>query len=412
VATFEVTARASGDAATGDDYGFVVLTRGGDTRRLPYFFSVIRPRLAGAEVVPLKHIQSGSTLVGTDRAQFYRWPTTPFGATELFGVDQPVPEEGKEKVYAVDVKQRVVNFGVVVISPRANVGAPIESLLDTNAPIRPRLLGSLDENDVLGYAGSPVNGNSLMPDFLYADGAAGGVFTKPGRYYVVVDSGRDPFTGRTLGGRFVLRTWMNDTKPPRARLISATVSTGRPTVVARFTDAGAGVNPNSLLLDTKQRQVGAVLFDPATGIAVFPIPNDVSPLQAGTSFMRLIGSDYQEAKNVNVTGESLLPNTVFQNISLQVVRGPSITWIAPESRACAPRRAQLAVVAGSNSVISSVIFYDGARQIARVRRSVYGIYRATWSAGRVRKGAHTLSAVVSDVSGRERRATRVVRICR
>ncbi len=37
-----------------------------------------------------------------------------------------------------------------------------------------------------------------MPDFLFSIGASGGVFLPPGRYFVSVDSGRDPFTGRSL----------------------------------------------------------------------------------------------------------------------------------------------------------------------------------------------------------------------
>ena len=49
--------------------------------------------------------------------------------------------------------------------------APIRALLSSNAPIHPWFLGSLDENDVLGYAGIPVNVNGQLPDFLYSIGA-------------------------------------------------------------------------------------------------------------------------------------------------------------------------------------------------------------------------------------------------
>ncbi len=42
------TARAAADAAEGENYGFVVLRRGTDTRRIPYFFLVKRPALGGA----------------------------------------------------------------------------------------------------------------------------------------------------------------------------------------------------------------------------------------------------------------------------------------------------------------------------------------------------------------------------
>src|SRR5205807_10620373 len=72
--TIQITAHASGDAAAGDDFGFVVLNQGGVVRRIPYGFSVTRPKLAGAQAVQLKPIQSGTTAEGVNRATTYRWP--------------------------------------------------------------------------------------------------------------------------------------------------------------------------------------------------------------------------------------------------------------------------------------------------------------------------------------------------
>ena len=124
----------------------------------------------------------------------------------------------------------------------------ITALLSSNAPIHPWFLSSLDENDVQGYAGIPVNSNGLMPDFLRNVGAAGGVFLPPGRYYVSVDSGRDFFTGRSLAGPYRLRSWVNDVRPPNITLITRRISAGRPTIVARVRDAASGVDPLSMLL--------------------------------------------------------------------------------------------------------------------------------------------------------------------
>src|SRR5207237_937274 len=73
-AALSVTARAAADAPAGDDYGFLVLRRGGDTRRVPYDFSVTRPGLAASTAVTLKTLQSGDTRKGTSRAFVYRWP--------------------------------------------------------------------------------------------------------------------------------------------------------------------------------------------------------------------------------------------------------------------------------------------------------------------------------------------------
>jgi hypothetical protein len=408
-----VTAQASAGAPAGDDYGFVVLSGNGVTRRIPYYFSVAHSGLAGVTPIPLKAKQAGTTATGTNRAQFYRWPSNAFGVTGLLGVDQPLAETGNEKVYVMDLKKRAVNFGVVVTSPRPDLGAGLNSIFYGNAPIQPWLLGSLNENDVLGYTGIPVNANSLLPDYLAADGAAGSTFLAPGRYYVAVDSGNDPITGKSLGGRYVLHSWVDDTKPPRVQLLTSTVSAGRPTIVARVTDSGSGVDPLSLLLVSGSTQVGAVMFDPNTGLSVFSIPNSAKPLLAGSNFVRLVAADYQEAKNAYTVGNNLLPNTNLKTVQLKAVKGPTVTWISPADGACVRGRTTLQVVAGSSTRVSSVLFYDGpSRKLARVTRNTYGIYKTTWAAGGARAGKHVLTAVVADVSGRETRTKRVVRVCR
>jgi hypothetical protein len=154
------------------------------------------------------------------------------------------------------------------------------------------------------------------------------------------------------------------------------------------------------------------MYDPQTGIAVFPIPRAARPVQPGSVFMRVIASDYQEAKNAYVKGNNLLPNSTFETVELNVVSRPTVTWIAPAARACVSGKAQLTVVANGKSRLSSVIFMDGSRRIARVKQNRFGIYRATWRTGGVRVGAHVLTAVVADVSGRESQAARPVRVCR
>ena len=97
---------------------------------------------------------------------------------------------------------------------------------------------------------------------------------------------------------------------------------------------------------------------------------------------------------------------------MEVVARPTISWILPNKGACLPaKRAKLQVVASSNAVVSSVGFFDGKRQIGRVRRNVAGIYELNWRPSR-RKGPHVLTAVVSDTRGREAESARPVRICR
>jgi minor extracellular serine protease Vpr len=411
-AMLQVTASAPGGAEPGDNLGFLVLRQGDQVRRVPYAFFVSRPRLAGAEVLPLRPVQTGDTRVGSDRVRVYRWPTAPFGVIGFFGFDQTVPEDGNEKVYAIDVKERAVNIGVVVTRPRLNLRASIQSLFYANAPIQPWLLGSLNEDDLQGFAATPVNVNGSMPDFLFSIGAAGATLVPPGRYYFVVDSGRDPFTGKSLAGPYRLRSWVNDVKPPRIKVLSTRVGAGRPTIAVRITDALSGVDPLSLIVSLKNTQIGPLSFDPATGVALFSVPKEATRLDAGPAFMRVIASDYQESKNVNTEGTNPLPNTTFEGVRVDVVNRPAVTWLAPNRNACVSRTARLEIVASSPAPISSVGFFDGTRQIARVKKNVAGVYRVTWRTAKVRRGRHTLTAVASDTAGRESRSTRSLRVCK
>ena len=94
-----------------------------------------------------------------------------------------------------------------------------------------------DENDVQGYAGLPVNVNNLTIDYPLDIGAAGTVFPRTKAYYVAVDSGRDPFTGRSLAGSYVLRAWIDDVQPPLLGLLTERVAAGRPTIALRVLDS-------------------------------------------------------------------------------------------------------------------------------------------------------------------------------
>ena len=415
-AVMQITAGVAAGGVQGDNFGFILLRRGSDVRRIPYAFSVSRSSLTGAPVAALKPMQSGDTRTGEDRARAYRWPTSPFSILGIFGVDPSVNDDGKEKIYSLNITKQAVNAGVVVVKPETRLDAPITARLSSNQPIHPWFMGSLDENDVLGYAGIPVNVNGSLPDFLYSIGAAGGVFLPPGRYFVSVDSGRDLFTGRSLAGRYTLRSWVNDVRPPTVRIITKALSSGRPTVVAKITDAKSGVDPHSLQLffgpSTRRSSVSATLFDPATGIAAFAIPRTTLPLEPDTQFMQIVASDYQEAKNINTESDSPLPNTRFAGLRAEAVPRPTVTWITPEKGKCAAARQKLLVVANDNVQISSVGFFDGQRQIGRVQKNTAGLYEMTWRTRGRRKGPHALSAVASDVRGREAEASQTVRICK
>jgi hypothetical protein len=128
--------------------------------------------------------------------------------------------------------------------------------------------------------------------------------------------------------------------------------------------------------------------------------------------MQVVASDYQEAKNINTDSASPLPNTRFRGFRADAVPRPTVTWITPERGRCLAARQKLLVVANDNVQISSVGFFDGQRQIGRVQKNVAGLYEMTWRTAGRRKGPHVLTAVASDVRGREAEASQTVRICK
>ena len=126
----------------------------------------------------------------------------------------------------------------------------------------------------------------------------------------------------------------------------------------------------------------------------------------------IVASDFQEAKNVNTSGDNIMPNTNFAAARIRAVNAPTIQWLYPERRECAAARTQLVAVGGSTKAIRSVRFLDGRRTIATVRRSTAGLYGTTWRTAGATKGRHVLRAVIRDAAGRTATAERVVRICR
>ena len=202
-----VVARAAADAIEGENYGFVVLRNGNVMRRVPYFFLVDRPALAGAPVLTLKRRQSGDTRTGDESRE--RVPLSGRAVRERSPTRRRCVEDGAETLYETLVDRPAVNAGVSVISE------------SPGAQIDPFYLGAADENTVQGFAGTPVNVNALMSGYLAPIGAAGAAFPRQQRFFVAVDSGRDPFSGRRKAGRFVLRSWVDDVTPPSIQLLTA-----------------------------------------------------------------------------------------------------------------------------------------------------------------------------------------------
>jgi subtilisin family serine protease len=396
-ATLPVVAHAAADAAKGENYGFLVLSRGDVTRRIPYAFLVSRPGLAGASADPLRRFQIGNTLSGESRVSQYCCPSEPFGPPPTY-FGTPMNEDGAEHVYVTHVNEAVANIGVAV---------------EDNLPgtrIDPFFLGSLDENDVQGYPGTPVNVNELMFDFRADVQAAGAEFPRQKAFYVSVDSGVDAFSGRRLAGPYLLRAWINDLRPPRLQLLTTRVSAGRPTIVTRAVDAGAGVDPLSLVIGYRRALVGAAFYDPVSGVAIFPLPKAAPTVRKGRTRLLMSASDFQETKNVNTSGNNIMPNTAFRSVRMHAVRGPALTWVLPRADACVKKATRLVVVASSSSPMRSVRFLDGRRNVAVDRTGVEGLFAVTWSSRR--RGRHVLHAIGRDAGGRTVHSARIVRVCR
>jgi hypothetical protein len=265
------------DAAEGDGYGFVTLTRGADVRRVPYWFHVEAPQL-GAEphrTIAKPGVYKGDTRHGTSLVSSYRWPELGLACNCKSGV--PLDLSGPEQVFRFVLRKPVANFGAAVVSHANGV------------TVAPRLVVAGDENRLLGFTALPVDINPYR-DFGRIVPSVGAVLPKPGAYDFVFDT---PANGKP--GPFTFRFWVNDTTPPRVRLLPS-----RPRQV-RFavTDAGSGVDPHSIGLKVDGR---LTRFTLARGILT---GRGVRP---GTHSVRLVISDYQEPKNMEDVGP-VLPNT-------------------------------------------------------------------------------------------------------
>jgi minor extracellular serine protease Vpr len=394
-----VVVRADANAGIGENFGFVVLSANGIQRRVPYSFLLERPALRTLTAMPLQKLQTGDTAKGTSLVSTYCCPSEPFGPPPDY-VGAPMNEDGSEHLYYTDVTEPVVNFGVSVLA--SSPGALID----------PFVLGSPDENDVQGYAGTPTDVNALTFDANIDIGAAGAQFPRLQRFYVAVDSRADPFTNTPLKGQYLLNAWLNDVTPPAVRLLTTRITAGRPLIVGQAVDLGSGVDPLSLVLNYDKALVGASAYDPSTGLIVFGIPTGAPKFKAGKTNAVVSASDYQESKNINTVGNDLYPNTTFLQTKLTVVNGPTVTWIEPPARVCALKQDRLLVVGGSNKRVKTVVFRDGAKRIGTDASGPGGIYSVTWKTAGLKKGVHHLTATLRDAAGHSAVAGRQLKICK
>ena len=274
-----VTATVDAGAADADFSGFIRLTRGADVRRIPFWLHVSRPALANVSPARLTRqgLTSGNTRGKPSRVTHYRYPEVPASgpvSSSLFGPEQ---------VFRFALTRPVANFGVVIT--RRGKGVRVE----------PRVVTAGDENRLTGYAGLPLYLNPYLGSFGEPVLAAGALRPLPGSYDIVFDS-----RSAAGAGSFAFRFWVDDTRPPVAKLVQARVRRSAPLLV-RVTDAGAGVDPHTAFatIDGKEQ---------ATNWVAGTLKVSTQGLFPGSHRLRLQISDYQESRNTeNVP--PILPNT-------------------------------------------------------------------------------------------------------
>jgi subtilisin family serine protease len=276
----EVSVAASARAAEGEVMGFVVLARGAQLVRVPYWLRVTAPRLARQRTTPLARTGTyrGNTRGRPALVSTYRYPENPSAA----GV--PTALAGPEQVFRLRLRRPVANFGVAILSQARGVR------------IQSRIVRAGDENRLAGYTTLPLNMNPYTAGFGRVEPTAAVLRPAPGTYDIVFDS-----TSRATAGRFAFRFWVGDVTPPAVRLASPAVLGS--TLRLAVTDRGAGVDPRALVVavDGVSRPLR---YDRRSGQALV----EVAGLRAGRHTVTLDAADYQETKN-NENVLRILPNT-------------------------------------------------------------------------------------------------------
>jgi hypothetical protein len=267
-----VTARVAPSAVNGDVTGFVMLTRNGQTRRVPFWVAVDHPTLAHEPSRTLTHpgIYRTTTVGGARGVVRYRYPT---GGDAAYG--------GPEVGYLVHVTKPIANFGVTVLSGHAV----------------PHVVFAGDENHLVGFTGLPTALNPYLESFGEARPVAGAVLPAPGTYEIVFDT-----HSSERAGPFTFRFWMNDTSPPRIRILSTSGA-----ITVSVADSGAGVDPDSIKASVDGHSV----------IEHYRHGRLVIPATPGRHLLIVTASDYQELKNMEDVA-AIKPNTASLHRTLTV----------------------------------------------------------------------------------------------
>jgi len=261
-----VTATVDRSAANGDVTGFVTLSKGGETRRIPFWVEVNHPVLGTEPATTLFHTGTykGTTVGGKSLVERYRYPTEG---------DSLYP--GPEVVYRFKVGQPIANFGVSVLSGR----------------VTPHVVFDGDENNLVGFPGLPTNLNPYLASFGESRLVAGAILHANATYEIVFDT-----KAGSRPGPFTFRFWVNDTTPPKLTIVSR--KAGR--VVVSIVDHGAGIDPESVRASVDGHSIERVYRHGRLKVVT----------GRGKHLLIVTAADYQELKNMEDVAP-IKPNTTI-----------------------------------------------------------------------------------------------------
>ena len=277
-------------AEDGDLMGAILLKRGADVRRIPFWGHLSTAALARATrtTIPGPGVFKGNTRGRPALVTNYRYPEVSIGGTVASLL------AGPEQVFRLRLKKAATNFGVVILTRGKGV------------TVEPRIVMAGDENRLTGYAALPFNLNPYLVDFGEATRSAGALSPLAGAYDLVFDS-----TSPAGAGAFTFRVWVNDVTRPTATLLSRTVKRGAPLSI-RLSDKGSGIDPSSLQVTVGGKELSAAIVG---GVARV----DTGKLTPGTALLRLQVSDHQESRNMENVGP-ILPNTRVLTARVTITR--------------------------------------------------------------------------------------------
>jgi hypothetical protein len=267
----------------GDVAGFAVLTRGGESRRIPVWGRVTAPRLSrhAARRLVRTGTYRGNTRGRRALVSAYRYPENPSGS----GVDRIL--RGPEQVFRVRLRRPAANLGVAILGRGRGVR------------VQPRIVIGGDENRLAGATALPLYANPYLPSFLEPGPVAGVIRPAAGTYDIVFDS-----TTPQGAGRFSFRLWVDDQQPPRIRPLRGMQPAGG-FLSFSVSDSGSGVDPRSIFASVDGRG-RTPEYARVGGRVIVRVP--IGRVSSGRHRLRLQVSDHQESKNME-NALRILPNT-------------------------------------------------------------------------------------------------------